>query len=65
MSVRRAITLTALLALAVALAAPARPDALVVTKAMTATTIAEVFVDDARIRLELEIGVLDLSLIHI
>ena len=38
-----------------------RPDALVITKAMTATTIAEIFVEDDRIRLELEIGVADLA----
>ncbi len=39
----------------------ARPDALVITRAMTASTIAEVFVEDDHVRLELEIGVADLG----
>jgi hypothetical protein len=38
-----------------------RPDAIVVTKAMTATTIAEVFVEEDLVRVELEIGVPDLE----
>ena len=38
-----------------------RSDALVITRAMTATTIAEVFVEDDHIRLELEIGIADLE----
>jgi hypothetical protein len=37
------------------------PDALVVTKAMTASTIAEYYVDDEGIRLELEVGANDLA----
>jgi hypothetical protein len=44
-----------------ALPAVVRPDALVTTKAMTASTIAEVFVEDDEVRLELEIGVSDLA----
>jgi hypothetical protein len=36
-------------------------DALVITKAMTATTVAEYFVDEDAIRVELEIGVADLQ----
>ena len=39
-------------------------DAIVVTKAMTASTIAEIFVDEAEIRMELEIGVQDLPGFH-
>jgi hypothetical protein len=35
-------------------------DALVITKAMTATTIAEIWVEEDSIRVDLEIGVLDL-----
>jgi hypothetical protein len=41
--------------------APLRPDAIMVTKAMTATTIAEVFVEEGSVRVELEIGVPDLE----
>ena len=50
------------LALLLVLALPgvARPDALVITRAMTATTIAEIFVEDDHVRVELEIGVPDL-----
>ena len=43
------------------LAAVARPDAVVVTRAMTASTIAEVFVEEERVRVEIEIGVADLG----
>ncbi len=39
----------------------ARADAIIVTKAMTASTIAEVFIEDGVIRVELEIGVQDLN----
>ena len=38
-----------------------RPDALVIPRAMTATTIAEIFVEDDHVRLELEIGIPDLA----
>ncbi len=38
-----------------------RPDAIVITKAMTATTIAEMFVEEDSILVELEIGVPDLD----
>jgi len=41
--------------------AVAAADAIVVTKAMTASTIAEVFVTDGSVRVELEIGVADLK----
>jgi len=41
--------------------APALPDAIVITKAMTASTIAEVFVEEERILVELEIGGRDLG----
>ena len=37
----------------------ARPDAIVVTKAMTASTIAEIYITEAMVRVELEIGVTD------
>ena len=49
-------------AVVVSLALPVvvRPDALVITKAMTATTIAEIFVEDDHVRVDLEIGVPDL-----
>ncbi|MHC4972251.1 MAG: hypothetical protein ACYTG3_07960 [Planctomycetota bacterium] len=43
------------------LCAVAAADAIVVTKAMTASTIAEVFVTDGSVRVELEIGVPDLK----
>ena len=49
------------LVVSIALPVAVRPDALVVTKAMTATTIAEIFVEDDYVRLELEIGVPDLA----
>jgi hypothetical protein len=42
----------------------AAADAIVVTKAMSATTIAEIFVARDRIRVELEIGVPDLKAFH-
>ena len=42
-------------------ASDARADALVVTKAMTASTIAEVFIRRDSIRVELEIGAPDLN----
>ncbi len=42
-------------------ASPARPDPLVITRAMTATTIAEYFVERDSILVELEIGVADLA----
>ena len=44
----------------VAVAAEARGDALVVTKAMQATTIAEVFIGAGQIRAEIEIGQADI-----
>jgi hypothetical protein len=40
---------------------PALPDAIVITKAMTASTIAEVFIGESGIRVELEIGGRDLD----
>ncbi len=39
----------------------ARADAIIVSKAMTASTIAELFIEDGVIRVELEIGVKDLN----
>ncbi len=39
----------------------AQADAIIVTKAMTASTIAEVYIEDGVIRLELEISVQDLD----
>lgn len=39
----------------------ARPDALVVTKAMTATTVAEIYITENKLRVELEIGARDLA----
>ncbi len=39
----------------------AQADAIIVNKAMTASTIAEVYIEDGVIRLELEIGVQDLN----
>jgi len=41
-------------------AAPSHADAIVVTKAMTATTVVEIFIEDSEIRVELEAGVPDL-----
>ncbi|MHC5113856.1 MAG: hypothetical protein ACYTGP_05450 [Planctomycetota bacterium] len=43
------------------LAAPCRGDAIVVTRAMTAPTILEVFVEPGEVRIDLEIGVGDLD----
>ena len=40
--------------------ATALGDAIVVTKAMTASTIAEIFVEPTRVRVELEIGLADI-----
>ncbi len=55
--------LPALLCLLVSflLPSPARPDAIIITKAMTASTIAEVFIEEGRILVELEIGGRDLE----
>ena len=50
----RTLTLAAALLLACPLVV--RPDALVITKAMTATTIAEIFVEESGVVVELEIG---------
>ena len=49
------------LAVVLCLASVARPDAMIVTRAMTASTIAEVFVEEERVRVEIEIGVADLG----
>ena len=40
---------------------PLSPDALMITKAMTATTVAEIFIEEEAIRVQLEIGVADLE----
>ncbi len=50
-----------LVAMHLLLAAPLRPDALVITQAMKASTIAEIFIETEVIRVELEIGVPDLG----
>ncbi len=42
------------------LAGPAMADALVVTRAMQASTIAEVFIEDEEIRVQFEVGVADI-----
>ena len=55
----RRIICLCILALAPALRGFA--DAIVVTRAMTATTIAEVSIEEASVRLELEIGLPDLG----
>ncbi len=39
----------------------AKADAIIITKAMTASTIAEIFVENDHVRVELEIGVGDLE----
>jgi hypothetical protein len=39
----------------------ARADALVITKAMQASTIAEIFIEPTQIRVEIEVGVDDLT----
>ncbi|MCP3905968.1 MAG: hypothetical protein GY715_20275 [Planctomycetes bacterium] len=46
---------------AAASVSPCRGDALVVTRAMTAPTIAEIFIEPGTVRVELEIGVDDLE----
>jgi len=46
---------------ALALTSMARPDATVITRAMTASTIAEVFVEADEVRVEIEIGAADLE----
>ena len=56
----RPIVLCSLL-VALLIPAPARPDAIIITKAMTASTIAEVFIEEERILVELEIGGRDLE----
>jgi hypothetical protein len=62
LSPRSRRSLLALLCLALALGSdPAAGDAIVRTQAMFASTIAEYYVDEGRIRLELEIGLGDLE----
>ncbi len=43
------------------LASVAWPDVAVVTRAMTASTIAEVFVAEEEVRIEIEVGLADLG----
>lgn len=57
----RAHICMALLGLVFACPSIAWADAIVVTRAMTASTIAEIFIDEGMIRVELEIGVGDLN----
>jgi len=61
---RRLITtpigLLAVLCVVLFPASPASADAIVITKAMTATTVVEIFIEDSEIRVELEAGVPDL-----
>ena len=40
---------------------PAAPDALVVTRAMTASTIAQFYIAEGSVRVELEIGIADIE----
>ncbi len=61
MSVRAPAGLLAPLLLAGLAAAPAAGDAIVRTQAMFATTVAEIFVEEGRVRVELEIGLRDLE----
>ena len=57
-----ASALTAIVILACsAIEDPVRADALMVTRAMKASTIAEVFIEDQRVLVELEIGTDDLG----
>jgi hypothetical protein len=58
------LVLTAALSLLVLPARSALADAIVVTKAMTATTVVEVFIEESVIRVELEIGMPDLDAFH-
>ena len=51
----------ATLAVMVCLPSPLRADAIVMTRAMQASTIAEIFVEPGTVRVELEIGSADLS----
>jgi len=52
--------LPAMLLLFILTPALVRPDALIVVRAMTATTIAEIFIEEGQVRAEIEIGVADL-----
>ena len=56
----RPLVLCSLL-VALLIPAPALPDAIIITKAMTASTIAEVFIEEGRILVEVEIGGRDLE----
>ena len=61
--IRRRLRLPIVLASAIIVLLPARSalaDAIVVTKAMTASTVVEIFIEDSDIRVEMEIGVADL-----
>jgi hypothetical protein len=58
--VRTALAVIAALAALAAPAGDAAADALIVTRAMTASTIAEIFIEEGVVRVELEIGVVDL-----
>ena len=56
--------LCALATLLLAGATPAAADAIVITQAMKASTIAEIFVEESSIRVEIEIGGRDLPAFH-
>jgi hypothetical protein len=56
----RVLGTTLLAVLALTESTDLRADALVVTTAMKAATIAEVFIEDAAVRVELEVGMTDI-----
>ena len=58
---QRLISIVFLILPAFLSAAPVWADAIVMTRAMTASTIVELFIEDDGIRLEMEIGVSDLG----
>ena len=65
--VRHRLVLAVLFVTALLFALPsgtALADALVVTKAMTASTVVEIFIGESEIRVEMEIGVPDLMAFH-
>lgn len=61
MTWRACIGATILLLLTAAFATPLFADAMVVTQAMKASTIAEIFIEDEEIRVEIEIGAEDIA----
>jgi hypothetical protein len=63
-TVARAVLVVALCVVATATTRTADADAIIVTKAMTADTVVEIFIEESVVRVELEIGLENLRAFH-